>query len=59
VHAIQRQLAHYAYHAGQVVFLAKHLSGESWRTLSVPRHGSKELNARMMGPAVDRAGAPR
>jgi hypothetical protein len=59
VHAIHRQLAHYAYHAGQVVFLAKHLSGESWRTLSVPRHGSAELNARMMGPAARGTGAAR
>jgi hypothetical protein len=49
--AIDRQLAHYAYHAGQVVFLAKHFAGESWDTLSVPRHGSAALNEKMMGPA--------
>lgn len=45
VAAIDRQLAHYAWHAGQIVFLAKHLAGESWRTQSVPRGGSAEFNA--------------
>ena len=47
VEAINRQVAHYAYHAGQLVFLAKHLAGASWHTLSVPRHGSQALNAAM------------
>jgi len=35
--AIDRQVAHYAYHVGQIVLLAKHLTGERWQTLSVPR----------------------
>jgi len=35
--AINRQLAHYAYHTGQIVMLAKHLQYQRWRTLSVPR----------------------
>ena len=35
--AIHRQLAHYAYHIGQMVFLAKHFSGENWKSLSIPR----------------------
>jgi len=35
--AIQRQLAHYASHVGQIVFLAKHWNGPRWRTLSVPK----------------------
>ncbi|GLH72194.1 hypothetical protein GETHLI_06960 [Geothrix limicola] len=51
VEAINRQLAHYAYHAGQVVFLAKHLTGHLagglWQTLSVARHGSAAFNAEM------------
>jgi len=47
VEAINRQLTHYAYHAGQMVFLAKHLAGASWRTLSVPRGRSAALNAAM------------
>ncbi|MGH7630488.1 MAG: DUF1572 family protein [Gemmatimonadales bacterium] len=35
--AIDRQVAHYAYHVGQIVLLAKHLTGERWQTLSVPK----------------------
>ncbi|HET8623468.1 MAG TPA: DUF1572 family protein [Gemmatimonadales bacterium] len=35
--AIDRQLAHYAYHVGQIVQLARHLVGERWQTLSIPR----------------------
>ncbi len=45
--AINRQLTHYAYHAGQLVFLSKHLAGRPWQTLSVPRHGSAAFNAAM------------
>ena len=43
--AINRQIAHYAQHIGQIVFLAKHLKGSEWKTLSVPRGKSEELNA--------------
>jgi hypothetical protein len=39
VQAINRQLTHYAYHAGQMVFLAKHLAGRDWKSQSVPRKG--------------------
>src|SRR5437660_232201 len=35
--AINRQLLHYAHHIGQIVFLAKHLRGTEWKTLSIPR----------------------
>ena len=35
--AIHRQMTHYAYHIGQIVFLAKHLKGKDWKTLSIPR----------------------
>jgi hypothetical protein len=35
--ALQRQLTHHAGHAGQIVFLAKHLAGGGWNTLSLPR----------------------
>jgi hypothetical protein len=37
VEAITRQLTHYAYHVGQIVFLAKHLRSGEWRSLSIPR----------------------
>jgi hypothetical protein len=45
--AINRQVAHYPYHCGQIVFLAKHLANENWRSLSVPRRQSAEFNRRV------------
>lgn len=45
--ALNRQLAHYAYHVGQIVFLAKHFRAKEWKSLSVPRGKSAEINARM------------
>jgi hypothetical protein len=44
VEAIQRQLTHYAYHVGQIVYVAKLLAGPAWKTLSIPRGGSKAFN---------------
>ena len=43
--AINRQLPHYAYHVGQIVFLAKHLTGDAWKTLSIARGQSGSFNA--------------
>jgi hypothetical protein len=45
--AINRQIAHYAYHCGQIVFLAKHLQHEEWKSLSVPRGKSEQFNHRI------------
>ncbi len=45
--AINRQLAHYAYHTGQIVFLAKQLQHGAWKSLSVPRGQSQEFNRRV------------
>lgn len=42
--AINRQMAHYSYHCGQIVLLAKHFKHEQWQTLSVPRKHSAEFN---------------
>jgi len=42
--AMNRQLTHYAYHVGQIVYVAKHHCGSKWSTLSVPLGGSKEFN---------------
>jgi hypothetical protein len=42
--AINRQIAHYAHHSGQILFLAKHLRSAEWKTLSVPRGKSEEYN---------------
>ena len=40
--ALGRQLAHYAYHVGQIVFLAKHFRSQEWTSLSIPRGKSEE-----------------
>ena len=45
--AINRQIAHYAYHVGQIVFLAKHLKASDWRSLSVPRGQSAAFTERV------------
>ncbi|MGC2195153.1 MAG: DUF1572 family protein [Terriglobales bacterium] len=42
--ALNRALTHYAFHIGQIVFLAKHLGSHNWQTLSVPRGKSEEFN---------------
>jgi hypothetical protein len=47
VMAINRQMMHYAYHIGQIVFLAKHFRSTQWNPLSIPRNKSAEFNARM------------
>ena len=49
IRAINRQLAHNAYHLGQIVLLAKHFASDHWQTLSVPRGGSAAFNAAKMG----------
>lgn len=43
--AINRQLAHYPYHVGQIVFLGKMLCNENWHSLSIPRGQSENYNA--------------
>lgn len=45
VAAINRQLAHYAYHIGQIVFIGKMLRNENWQSLSIPKGDSKKYNA--------------
>jgi uncharacterized protein DUF1572 len=42
--AVNRQVAHYSYHCGQIVFLAKHLKSADWKSLSVPRNQSGAFN---------------
>jgi hypothetical protein len=54
--AINRQIAHYAQHIGQIVFLAKHLRSTEWKTLSIPRGKSEEFKT--AAPKSDR-GLPR
>ncbi|HEY4155161.1 MAG TPA: DUF1572 domain-containing protein [Puia sp.] len=43
--AINRQLTHYAYHVGQIVFLGKMICGQDWKTLSIPKGKSEIFNA--------------
>ncbi len=42
--AINRQLAHYSYHVGQMVFLARQAKGGEWQSLSIPKGESQEFN---------------
>ncbi len=49
--AIERQVDHYAYHVGQIVFLAKHLQSEKWQTLSVAKGKSRAFNQEMVEKA--------
>lgn len=44
VQAINRQIAHYAYHVGQIVYLAKHFRSSEWKSLSVPKNKSVEIS---------------
>jgi hypothetical protein len=55
--AINRQIAHYAQHTGQIVFLAKHIRSSKWKTLSVARGKSEELNAKL--PKTFEKGLPK
>lgn len=43
--AINRQLAHYPYHIGQIVYIGKMLADNHWNSLSIPKNKSKEFNA--------------
>lgn len=45
IEAINRQLAHYPYHIGQIVFCAKQLKKDDWNSLSIPKNKSNSYNA--------------
>jgi Protein of unknown function (DUF1572) len=45
--AINRQVAHYAHHVGQIVMLAKHFASGHWQSLSIPRNRSADFNRRV------------
>jgi uncharacterized damage-inducible protein DinB len=55
--ALERQATHYAYHSGQLVQLAKHLRGEAWQNLSVPRGQSEQFNQQMRARLNPAAGS--
>jgi hypothetical protein len=46
--AVNRQIAHYSYHCGQIVFLAKHFKHDEWQSLSIPRRQSAGFNRRVL-----------
>jgi hypothetical protein len=50
VDAISRQLAHYSYHVGQIVFFGKWLLADRWQMLSIPKGGSQPFNEAMQQP---------
>lgn len=47
--AINRQLAHYSYHIGQIVYLSKMLNETGWQSLSIPKNKSGEFNREKFG----------
>jgi hypothetical protein len=47
VDAINRQLAHYSYHVGQMVSLGKWIKNTDWQSLSIPKGGSKAYNQQL------------
>lgn len=48
VDAINRQLSHIPYHVGQIVYIGKIVTGEKWKSLSIPKGGSQAFNDGMM-----------
>ena len=46
--AINRQIAHYAYHVGQIVFLAKHFKASEWKSLTIPKNKSVDFNNKVL-----------
>jgi hypothetical protein len=48
IDAINRQLAHYSYHVGQIVLLGKYFAGAHWKSLSIPKEGSAQYNQELM-----------
>ena len=57
--AINRQLTHYAYHTGQIIYLAKHFKSAEWQSLSVPRNKSAEFNAHLEQKMKESSTTPR
>ena len=47
IDAINRQLAHYPHHVGQIVYIGKMIVGDGWRSLSIPKGASQDFNKKM------------
>ena len=46
IEAVNRQMMHYAYHIGQMVYVGRMIKGENWESLSIPKGGSKQFNVK-------------
>ncbi|HEY2825655.1 MAG TPA: DUF1572 family protein, partial [Gemmatimonadales bacterium] len=54
--AVMRQLTHYAYHVGQIVFIGRQIVGPTWKSLSIPRGQSKKIEVARDGSRVSPPG---
>lgn len=52
VDAINRQLAHYPYHVGQIIYIARIIKNKSWQSLSIPRGNSVQFNQQMKAKSL-------
>jgi hypothetical protein len=48
--AINRQLAHYPYHVGQLIYIARMIRNDQWQSLSIPKNQSQQFNEAMQKP---------
>lgn len=49
IEAVHRQLAHYANHVGQIIYVGRMIRGKDWQSLSIPKGRSEAFNAKMFG----------
>jgi hypothetical protein len=56
--AMQRSLAHSAYHVGQIILIARILAGDHWTTITIPRGGSANFNQKVWGKGHFQAPEP-
>ncbi|NYE07541.1 hypothetical protein F4694_004352 [Bacillus niacini] len=54
IEAIERQMAHYAYHIGQIVYIGKQLKDSNWKSLSIPKGKSEEYLKEMLEKNQDK-----
>jgi glutathionylspermidine synthase len=50
VDALNRQLAHYPYHVGQIVYIGRMIKNEQWKSLSIPKGQSQQFNDQIQKP---------
>jgi uncharacterized damage-inducible protein DinB len=46
--AINRQIAHYSYHIGQIIYVARHFAGSQWKAVTIPKKKSREFDAKVV-----------